>query len=356
MNRRRRHTPQAQLQPPTGLGTLRQRIIALVVLTVLLVGGTVAYLVAARDRQQSAARSAKPQDTVQLSQVSTSPRIVFRNTAIGRDYGRVAMVPLIDPGGPRAITTLSCNRVFVARGRTLCLASDPGVVTTYTAKTFADSGGPTQDLPLTGTPSRARLSDDAKLAATTSFVAGDSYAAVNFSTRTIVSEIGTDRSIDLEDFQLLHHGRTTSPADRNYWGVTFASDDDAFYVTVKFSGKTWLASGRLSTKTMQTVRSDAECPSLSPDGTKVAYKKLGGRGRGDWRLAVMDIATGTEVALTEQHAVDDQVEWLDGDHILYGLPGEGSKAAETNVWVVPTDGTGAPRLLIHQAWSPAVIR
>ena len=45
-------------------------------------------------------------------------------------------------------------------------------MTTYTAKTFVDAGGPTQDLPLTGIPSRARLSDDAKLAATTSFVVG----------------------------------------------------------------------------------------------------------------------------------------------------------------------------------------
>ena len=93
------------------------------------------------------------------------------------------MVSLADPAGPRALTSTSCDRVFVARARTLCLASDPGVVTTYTARTFADSGGPTQDLPLSGIPSRARLSDDAKLAATTSFVSGDSYAKANFSTR-----------------------------------------------------------------------------------------------------------------------------------------------------------------------------
>jgi hypothetical protein len=359
MSRRRRRNPPPpppELETGSGLGTLRQRVVALVVLGLLLVGGAVAYLVSSRSEQQAALRNATPQATVPLAQVSTGPRIVFRNTAIGADYGRVAMVPLSDPGGPRALTAISCDRVFVASGRTLCLASDPGVVTTYTAKTFADSGGPTQDLPLTGTPSRARLSDDAKLAATTSFVSGDSYAAANFSTRTIVSEIGSDRSMDLEDFRLVHKGKTIAPVDRNYWGVTFAADDDAFYVTVKFGGKTWLASGRLSTKTVQTVRSDAECPSLSPDGTKVAYKKLGDRGPGDWRLAVMDIATGKEDSLTEQHSVDDQVERLNDEQILYGLPGEGSKAAESNVWVVPADGTGAPRLLIEKAWSPAVIR
>jgi hypothetical protein len=359
MSKRRRPARPAPTPEPAaaaGLGSVRQRVIALVAVGVVLVGGATAYLVVSRARQEEAIRSAPPQSTVSLAQVAGGPRIVFRNTAIGSAYGRVAMVSLANPGGPRALTTTSCDRVFVARTRTLCLASDPGVVTTYTAKTFVDAEGPTQDLPLTGIPSRARLSDDATLAATTSFVSGDSYAAANFSTRTVVSQIGTDHSFDLETFRLVHQGKVIAPSDRNYWGVTFGHDDDAFYVTVKFAKTTWLASGRLSTRTIQTVRSDAECPSLSPDGTKVAYKKLGTRGPGDWRLAVMDIASGTEVALTEQHSVDDQVEWLDDHQVLYGLPGEGSHAAETNVWVVPADGTGAPRLLIAKAWSPAVIR
>ena len=357
MSKRRRPAATPPPDPATvGLGTVRQRVIALVVVGVVLVGGTTAYLVLSRARQQEAVRTAPPQSTVPLTQIASGPRIVFRNTAIGPAYGRVAMVSLTNPGGPRALTATSCDRVFVARARTLCLASDPGVVTTYTAKTFVDADGPTQDLPLSGIPSRARLSDDAKLAATTSFVSGDSYAAASFSTRTIVSEIGTDRSFDLEKFRLIHQGKAITPADRNYWGVTFASDDDAFYVTVKFGKTTWLASGRLSTATIRTIRPDAECPSLSPDGTKVAYKKLGSRGPGDWRLAVMDIATRNEVSLAEEHSVDDQVEWLDDDQVLYGLPGEGSHAAETNVWVVPADGTGAPRLLIAKAWSPAVLR
>lgn len=336
--------------------TLRQRVIALVAVGVVLVGGTTAYLLLSRARQDEAARTAPPQSTVSLARVEAGPRIVFRNTAIGPAYGRVAMVSLADPAGPRALTTTSCDRVFVARRTTLCLASDPGVVTTYSARTFVEDGGPGQDLPLTGIPSRARLSDDAKLAATTSFVSGDSYSAVSFSTRTIVSELGTARHVDLETFRLVHQGKVIAPSDRNYWGVTFAKDDDAFYVTVKFAKTTWLASGRLSTRTIQTVRPDAECPSLSPDGTKVAYKKLGARGPGDWRLAVMDVATGKEVSLTEQHSVDDQVEWLDDHQVLYGLPGVGSHAAETNIWVVPADGTGAPRLLIAKAWSPAVVR
>jgi hypothetical protein len=291
-----------------------------------------------------------------VDSVAHVPHIVFRNTALGPGYGRVAMVPISDPSGPRALTTSQCDRVFAANGHTLCLASDPGVVTTYTAKAWADSGGPATDLPLRGIPSRARLSQDGKLAATTSFVSGDSYAQTGFSTRTMVTDLATHKSLDLENFTLLHRGLPIKPADRNFWGVTFAPDDDHFYATVSFGGITWLVHGQLSTRTLQTIRADAECPSLSPDGTRVAYKKRGNRGPGDWRLAVMDLATGRETMLAESHSVDDQVEWLDDQQILYGLPGPGADAAQTNVWVVPADGTGAPRMLIAKAWSPAVVR
>ncbi len=41
---------------------------------------------------------------------------------------------------------------------------------------------------------------------------------------------------------------------------------------------------------------------------------------GQWRLAVLDLRTGQQTRLAEQHSVDDQPEWLDDQHILYGLP------------------------------------
>jgi hypothetical protein len=200
------------------------------------------------------------------------------------------------------------------------------------------------------------LSRDATVAATTRFGAGDSYAATTFATRTVISVLGTGRRYDLEDFRLVHRGKVIRPTDRNYWGVTFADDADQFFATVRFDNLSWLVRGRISTRTVETVRPDAECPSLSPDSSKVAYKKLGKRSPGDWRLAVLDLRTGRETALAEGRRVDDQVEWLDDQHVIYGLPGAGSKAAETNVWVVPADGSGTARLLIAQAWSPAVVR
>ena len=47
---------------------------------------------------------------------------------------------------------------------------------------------------------------------------------------------------------------------------------------------------------MTTIHSDAECPSLSPDGTRVAYKKRLSR-LGPWDLVVLDLATGIETPL-----------------------------------------------------------
>ena len=46
--------------------------------------------------------------------------------------------------------------------------------------------------------------------------------------------------------------------------------------------------------------------------------------------------------------MDDQVEWLDDERILYGRDG--------SIWVVPADGSGHPERLIEGADSPAVVR
>ena len=336
--------------------TQRVRIAVVAVLALLLVAGAGTFVLLQRESTDAPPVDASAPPTTPAAAIENGPHIVFRNAVLGADLGRVAESSLADPGGPRAITNITCDRVFSAGGRTLCLSSEPGLVTTYRATVYDDATGKATSIPLTGSPSRARLSKDGDFAATTSFVAGDSYAATSFSTRTVVTDLSDGTSTDLETFRLVEDGRSISPTDRNYWGVTFADDDDHFYVTVAYGGKTHLARGQLSTRTVTTIRTDAECPSLSPDETRVAYKKRGDRERGNWRIVVLDLATGKETQLAETRSVDDQVEWLDDDRIVYGLPGEGSDAAQTNVWVVPADGSGTPRLLIPNAWSPAVVR
>ena len=119
------------------------------------------------------------------------------------------------------------------------------------------------------------MSRDGNLAATTSFTAADSYAATSFSTRTVITKIGGATYGNLENFTLIHAGERIAPVDRNYWGVTFAADDDTFYATVQWSKHTWLVKGSLSRRLMVTLRQDAECPSLSPDGQHIVYKQRG---------------------------------------------------------------------------------
>lgn len=334
----------------------RGRVLALVAVVLVCVLGAGGYVWATKRQQDDVVAKAAPVATVPLAQVEGAPRIVFRNTLLGAGYGDVAMVPLSSPGSARALTSTACERVYAAADRVLCLAADRGVVTTYTAQVLDASFREIGPLPLSGVASRARLSRDGRLAATTTFVSGHSYAEASFSTQTVVSQIGGASYGNLETFTLVHDGAVIKPVDRNLWGVTFAADGDTFYATVAWDEKTWLARGSLSQRRLTTLHEDAECPSLSPDGTTVAYKKRQGRAAGQWRLATYDLATGRETMLAETRSVDDQVEWLDDSTIVYGVPRTGADAAVSDVWSVPSDGSGSPSVLIRGAWSPAVVR
>jgi hypothetical protein len=337
--------------------TARLRVALLAAVLVLALAGSVGYVWSERQDQAAtlAAAPAVPQGG-DLATLRGAPHIVFRSTALGQGYGQVAMVPLSDPAGPRAFTPASCERVYATGADAICLSADRGLVTTYRAQLLDASWAPARDLPLTGLPSRARLSRDGSLVATTTFVFGDSYANPGqFSTRTIVTRTDGEVVGDIEKFKLVVDGRVITAADKNLWGVTFL-DDDRFYATAASGGKTWLVSGSLAARTVTSVRGDVECPSLSPDRTRVAFKKHGDLPAGKWRLAVYDLATGKETVLAETRSVDDQVEWLDDDTVVYGLPREDETSASSDVWAVPADGTGAPKVLISDAWSPAVVR
>ena len=292
-----------------------------------------------------------------LAAVRTGPHLVFRNTALGDAYGRVAIVPLTAPAGPRTFTAASCERVYATGSDALCLSADRGVVTKYRARLLDSAWSPVRDLPLTGLPSRARLSRDGSLAATTTFVFGDSYASPGqFSTRTVVTRTDGEVVGDLEKFRLTVDGRVVGAADRNLWGVTFA-DHDRFYATAASGGRTWLVEGSLGRRTVTALRGDVECPSLSPDRTRIAFKKHGDLPAGRWRLAVYDLRSGRETLLAETRSLDDQVEWLDDATVVYGLPRTaGDGAATSDVWRVPADGSGRPEVLVPDAWSPAVVR
>ena len=72
----------------------------------------------------------------------------------------------------------------------------------------------------------------------------------------------------------------------------------------------------MRTRRARVLHENVECPSISPDNTRVAYKKWVGD---TWQLHVLDLATMRETPLAEKRHIDDQVEWLDDERILYGL-------------------------------------
>jgi Tol biopolymer transport system component len=118
-------------------------------------------------------------------------------------------------------------------------------------------------------------------------------------------------------------------------------------------GKRYLVYGDVTAQTVRTLAANVECPSLSPDGTKVAFKEaLGGDPAKGWRLSVLDLATLTRTKLAETRSVDDQAAWYDNDTVMYALR---RSARAADVWSVPADGTGKPELLIPDAESPAAL-
>ena len=290
-------------------------------------------------------------EAVAVGTVGPGPRIVFRSTVPGPEYGRVAMVGTDSPGGPRQYTRATCDRVAASGRELVCLRAATGTTSSYTATVWR-GGTPVSSVQRPGVPSRARLSPGGTLTATTGFVDGDSYETTGFSTRTFITPVGGGRGMHLQDFQLVHRGQAIAPTDRNYWGVTFL-DEDAFYVTASFDGHTWLARGSVRARRIWTTPRTAECPSVSPDHTHVAYKKK--QHDGTWRIAVLDVASSREQLLPGDRSVDDQVAWLGNATILYTLPRSGADSGQSDVWAVSADGSSAPRLLIKEAGSPTVV-
>ena len=281
--------------------------------------------------------------------------IVFRHTGLDDRYGRVAAVRLRDPGGRRTFSPVTCDRVYATTRDVSCLRTIRGVQTRYVLDELDAGWRLTDSEDLPGVPSRTRLSPDGSLVATTTFVAAHSYLQTGFSTATEIRAVDGRSHGDLEDFRLVLDGREVAPEDLNIWGVTFL-DDSEFYATAATGGHTWLVRGDLATRTLVGVRRNAECPSVSPDHTRVAYK-VDRPGPGTWwSIAVLDLVTGRQTVLDGERAdVDDQVEWLDGDTLLYGLP-RTHQPGVTDVWAIDTHATAEPHRLIERAWSPSVVR
>jgi dipeptidyl aminopeptidase/acylaminoacyl peptidase len=335
---------------------LQPRVVTFAAIATALTIGAGVY-VAIEVARASARSTAPPEVAVtRVAALDDAPRVVFRNTEVGSKYGLVSMVSLADPAGPRAFTDVACDRVYATSDEATCLRTKRGIATTFQGVQLDADWNTVTTWALPGLPSRTRISADGKLLATTSFVTGHSYMQAGFSTDTEIRSAGGRPHGNLEKFTLRIDGRTVNPVDRNVWGVTFGADDDTFYATVATGGETFLVRGSLAARTLTAIRRNVECPSLSPDGSRIAFKQDIGGSTPRWRIAVLDLATERVVPLTgESHSVDDQVEWLDDDTLLYGLPRSGD-AGVSDIWEINTNQGAEPSLFIEQAWSPSVVR
>jgi len=258
------------------------------------------------------------------------------------------------------VDSLRCEVVHVSGGHGICLSADRGVFTTYAATLFdAKTFEKHNTFALKGIPSRTRVSLDGTLAGLTVFVSGHGYSTLDFSTQTLLIDFATGAVLaDLETFNVTHDGVTIDNPDFNFWGITFTPDAKTFFATLSTGGKHYLVRGDIAAHSAVVIHENVECPSLSPDARRVAYKKrLTDGNRVRWQLHVLELATGRETALSEKRSIDDQLEWLDNRHVLYSVPSaDDGSSPSTDIWQVAVDARSAPRLFLRNAYSPAAAR
>ena len=316
------------------------KILAALVALCVVAGG--AYVAVAALGPNETTTDARPQAGAVLARSDVMVRAVEPSNP--RLNGRVFIV---DHGKVKQLPgDLSCERVYFAAGRGICMGVAASGVD-YTAQGFNSKMETLSTIPLSGLPSRARISTDGRYGAMTVFVSGDSYleSSTAFSTRTYVVEMASGKAIDqLEQFQVTKDGKPFDAIDFNFWGMTFdPNDSDRFYATLGTGDHHYLVEGSIKGREMKVLRDGVECPSLSPDGKQIAYKsRIGHSNR--WHLRVLDLATLKDHGLAETDSIDDQAEWLDNDTLAY--------SDGTSVYTVPADGSGEPGLLVRDASSP----
>lgn len=340
----------------------RRRLALFGLLVAAALAGVAGYAVIAEERRAALRASAAPVETLvddgRLAALRRRPHLLFRNAAPGPLQGRLAVVPLDAPSSTRVLVPLVGERVYAtARGGFLLTAPSPAHAR-FEGFSFDAALGTVHRFIMAGVPSRTRVSPDGRFAAATGFVTGDSYDPGGFSSRTSLFDLAGGKYIgDLEEFRVLKDGAVLEKENANFWGVTFAADGDRFYATLDTDEVPYLIEGSVSRREATVIRSGVECPSLSPDGTRIAFKKRGREGSTKgWSLAVWNLRTHAEVVVAESRSVDDQAEWLDDATLLYALPRDHGEAGSVDVWSVQADGSGAPALLLRDASSPCVLR
>lgn len=293
-------------------------------------------------------------DAGELQSIQSEPFVVYINQQ-GTYQGKVKITALDSTQPQSAQTDLSCDRVYFAAGNGICLRQDRSVLSPRVqVMLFGSDFTPKYQFVTEGIFSRARVSPDGKFAAYTVFVSGHSYNDVNLSTATILLDTSTGASLgNLEEFETWKDGQLFQSPEFNFWGVTFGADSNVFYATLRAGGINYLVQGDVAARTLTVLHENLECPSLSPDGTRIAFKKP--TPEGIWKLTILDLSTMQETPLAEIENIDDQLEWLDDQHVLYQKADSDSPPG-MSIFVIPADGSGQPEVFLSKATSPAIVR
>jgi hypothetical protein len=337
----------------------RSRLILLAAVVAVGVGAAVAYVSLARSEgagkkantrvvgPATLGPGAAPIRTTGASAIEPGD-LLFVSMIPDHTAGSLAVAALSDPGGLRAIADLRCERASYAGGRGLCLTRGGGEEAKTQVEIFDSRFHVDRRLEVAGAPSRARVSADGRYGAITTFKASeeDEGSDEGPSADTAIVDLRTGKDVaDLEDLALTKDGKPFSSHDLHFSSVTFV-DADHFYASLGSEETSYLLEGSLRDKTLKVIAENADSPSLSPDGTRLAIRRLVG-GNGDWRLFVMDLRTKKAIRLAGDDPIDDQAEWLDTEHVAY--------ANDNKLWELLADGSGQPRQLLPYAYSPTVI-
>lgn len=383
---------------------MRSRVIAIVALGVLSLLAGVGYIGLARDRVDDeisqahldaqsylenweATRTTDPvttsavpeEDPEETPPTSTTPPVdrglpfqegdlVFVNRIPGPEYGRLG----IWRQDTRIIMNFSCDRAHASTDRLVCVrpSNSFAASTRATSEMYsvASDGFRLLGVAASGVPSRARVSPDGVNGVSTVFVSGHSYLEIGqFATSTTVYHQADDgtRLYDLERDFTVEAGDPALTDDRyqmvggNWWGASFAPDSDEFYVTFGVGASVEILRGSVSERRLTPFYPNASCPSVSPDGRLIVAKRprVGDDGV-VIELVAIDVASGDTVVLPESRMVEDQVEWLDDDTIIYAMPHAGQTGGPQpamDLWALDLAPGATPRLFLPYASSPGVI-
>jgi len=301
-----------------------------------------------------------PEVEVELAE-SVAPKpgeVMFVNRVPGDDYGRLG---IRHSDGSRTLLAQDCLRVHIAADHGVCLSETDPVLGTFET-TFFEASNPAETIKsyASASPSRARISPDGTFSTVTAFISGGSYADIGIGeTTTVVTIDEVDSNVLLRgagQFEVNAEQSRYQTFDANYWGLTFV-DQENFYITGFYDTLPEIMQGTLSTMTIEPTGWIGSCPSISPDGKTLVFKEQ--RPDGHYDLVAVDVETQEKRLLGETRSVDDQVEWLDNDTILYALhPEDGDLGLQPqfDIWELDLAEGSEPKMFLPSADSPAVAR